>query len=295
MSIERLRILGQKWSLALRVVPVILLVGALKYIYHQLGLEILEVSPFMSGLIGANIFLLGFLVSSVLIDYKESEKLPGELAASLMSIFDEVSSIYKLKRTPIIRRCLDYTLALSVSLKNWFYKIEHTDPLMDKLAELNDHLADLRSETDDGGAIGRIKAEQSSIRRNIIRARTIRGTFFSPSGYAIAEAMNIVVILGLLLTQIDNFFASVFFVGFITFVNTYMLLLIKELDNPFDYYTDKHGTDEVSLMPLDEVIRRGKLFIDLVDAKMPARETPVPLPLGNVDAPASSVNPSVQL
>lgn len=266
MSLERLRELGQKWHLALRVLPIVIIVAALKYVYHQYGFEVLEVSPFMSGLIGANIFLLGFLISSVLIDYKESEKLPGELAASLMSIFEEVATIYKTQKSAVVKECLDHTLTLAVSLKNWFYKIEHTDPLMDKLSELNDFLAKLRAETDDAGAIGRIKAEQSAIRRNVIRVRTIRGTFFSPSGYAIAEAMNIVVILGLLLTQIDNFYAAVFFVAFITFVSTYMLLLIKELDNPFDYYTDPHGTDEVSLMPLDEMIRRAEASVKQLSA-----------------------------
>lgn len=267
MSREHLKILFHKWSLAASVVPIIAIVAALKYIYHYYGFEILEISPFMTGLIGANIFLLGFLISSVLIDYKESEKLPGELAASLMSIFEEVLAIYKTKKSAVAKQCLDHTMILTVSLKNWFYKIEHTDPLMDKLSELSDHLAALRSETDDASAISRIKAEQSTIRRNIIRVRTIRGTFFSPSGYAIAEAMNIVVILGLLLTQIDNFYAAIFFVAFITFVNTYMLLLIKELDNPFDYYTDTHGTDEVSLLPLDEVIRRSKLLVESLEAK----------------------------
>lgn len=262
MSRGRLRKLYRKWSLALGVIPIVLIVAALKWAYHQYGFELFDVSPFMSGLIAANVFLLGFLITSIIVDYKEAERLPGELAASLMSIFDEVSTIYKSNQTKVVKDCLDHTMLLTVSLKNWFYKIEHTDPLMDKLSALNDHLAALRSETDDAGAIGRIKSEMSTIRRTIIRVRTIRGTFFAPSGYAIAEAMNIVVILGLLLTRINSFFEAVFFVSLITFVNTYMLLLIKQLDNPFDYYTNASGADEVSLMPLDEVIRRSKPLVE---------------------------------
>ena len=56
-----LRIL-QKWSLALSVIPIMVLVAILKYIYHAYDLEVLPVSPFMSGLIAATIFLLGFLI-----------------------------------------------------------------------------------------------------------------------------------------------------------------------------------------------------------------------------------------
>jgi hypothetical protein len=176
-----------------------------------------------------------------------------------MSIFDEVSTAYKAKKTVAVRECLEHTLDLTRSLKHWFYKKENTDSLMDKLVSLNGYLKALENEA---GSVSsdRIKQEQSAIRRNVIRVRTIRGTFFAPSGYAIAEAMNIVVILGLLLTKMGTLYEAVFFVGLITFVNTYMLTLIKQLDNPFDYYTKASGADEVSLMPLDEVIRRGELF-----------------------------------
>jgi hypothetical protein len=253
---DRLEALYRKWSLALSVAPVVIIVAILKTVYHIYGFEVLAISPFMSGLIAANVFLLGFLISSVLLDYKESERLPGDLAASLMAIFDEISALYKGKKSAALKECLAHTLELTLSLKQWFYKVEHTDSLMDKLSSLNDYLAALVAETSDTGAVGRIKQEQNAIRKNLIRIRTIRGTFFIPSGYAIAEAMNIVVIMGLLLTQIDVIYEALFFVGIIAFVNTYMLVLIKQLDNPFDYYSKSRGVDEVSLMPLDEVIRR---------------------------------------
>ncbi len=256
-----LKHLKKKWALALSVAPIIVIVAVLKYVYHQYDFEVLPPSSFMSGLISANVFLLGFLISSVLLDYKESEKVPGELAAALMSIFDEVHWIYKRKQSVIARECLQHTLTLTLSLKQWFYKKENTDLLMDKLTRLNDFLENLESEAG-AGAVGRIKAEQSTIRRYVIRARTIRGTFFISSGYAIAEAMNILIIIGLLLTQIGTFYEAVFFVGLISFVNTYMLMLIKQLDNPFDYYTKASGADEVSLMPLDEVIRRAEPVIE---------------------------------
>lgn len=250
----------QKWSLALSVAPIILIVAALKYVYHVYDFEILPPSGFMAGLISANVFLLGFLISSVLIDYKESEKLPGELAANLMSILDEVSTIYKRNPTELVRACLEHTFELTQTIKNWFYKKENTDTLMNKLSRLNDYLDGLESVAG-AGSVSRIKAEQSAIRRTIIRVRTIRGTSFAPSGYAIAEAMNILVIIGLLLTQIGTLFEAVFFVGLIAFVNTYMLMLIKQLDNPFDYYSKASGVDEVSLMPLDEVIRLSKPLV----------------------------------
>ena len=75
---------------AWRLVVIIIRISAasagfvlLKALVHQLGLDVLELSPLLSSLVAATVFLLGFLLNGVLSDYKESEKLPGELSTSL--------------------------------------------------------------------------------------------------------------------------------------------------------------------------------------------------------------------
>ena len=57
--------------------------------------------------------LLGFLLSGVLADYKESERLPGELAASLETMADEAATVYEFKRAEAARQLLDSLLGLS--------------------------------------------------------------------------------------------------------------------------------------------------------------------------------------
>ena len=256
---DRLNKLYKKWSLAISIQPVIILIVVIKFGFIFLNLQVWEMNPLLSGLIAANVFLLGFLISGVLLDYKESERLPGDLAASLASIFDEVSTLYREDRDPAAIRCLDQVKSITVTLKNWFYKKQNTDMLMNELSALNTHLAALAS-ADKNGALGRIKGEQSAIRKTLIRVRTIRGTFFVPSGYAIAEATSISVIVALWLTNVAPIFESLAFVGLIAFLTTYMLALIRRLDNPFDYYSKESDVDEVSLMPLDEVIRWIEVF-----------------------------------
>lgn len=64
-------------KLILYILPSIALVIALKLIVHYLEIEIIPLNALFSALIGANIFLLGFLISGVLSNYKENEKLPG--------------------------------------------------------------------------------------------------------------------------------------------------------------------------------------------------------------------------
>jgi hypothetical protein len=254
----------RKWNLALSVVPIVLIAVVFKYLYHVYDLEVLSPSLFMSGLIAGDIFLLGFLIAGVLVDYKEGEKVPGDLAASFAAVFDDLSVVYKVNKVQATRESLKHVLDLIGSLKDWFHRTEHTEALMDKISNLSDDFAAIVPFAD-SNAMFRLKDEQNKIRRLVIRARTIRGTYFVPSGYAIAEATNIFVIIGLLATQTSTIYEAVFFVGLIAFLNTYMLMLIKLLDNPFDYYSKDAGIDEVSLLPLDETEQRIVTLIKLLE------------------------------
>lgn len=51
--------------------------------------------------------------------------------------------------------------------------------------------------------------------------------------------------------------AELFLVCAITFLVTYLVLLIRDLDDPFDYDENgRRGSAEVSLAPLDWLVRR---------------------------------------
>ena len=54
----------------------------------------------------------------------------------------------------------------------------------------------------------------------------------------------------LIFTRIEPYYESLFFISFVSFVLIYMVLLIKDLDNPFGYYERGALTENVSLKPL---------------------------------------------
>jgi hypothetical protein len=257
-----MRILSQKWALTLKVLPVVILVIIFKFLIHQLGMETLSVNPLFSGIIVANIFLLGFLLAGVLADYKESEKLPGELAASIETITDECLIIYGNKKARPARECLEYISKLTDSFIDWFYKKERTRSLMDKIQGMNDFFLAFEPLAQ-ANFIARLKQEQNILRRILIRIHTIRETSFVSSGYAIAEATTVLLIIGLLLVKVDQLYEALFFVGAIAFLQTYVIALIKDLDNPFEYYEKEKGADEVSLKPLEDLRQRLKEKIAL--------------------------------
>jgi hypothetical protein len=239
-------------SLVFRVLPLVCLVIVLKVAAHYLGMEVLSLSPLFSGILAANVFLMGFLIAGVLADYKESEKLPGELAVSIQAIRDEAHGILKAKRAEVARDCLVYTGTLAEAVLDWFQKKRNTREVFDLIRGLNDQFTALEQVTAPQ-FIARLKQEQTSLRRMIVRCHTIRETNFVNSGYIIAELTTVLLCLGLILTDFPLFHESMFFVFVISFFLIYLLALIRSLDNPFGYY-ERGSLENVQLKPLEELV-----------------------------------------
>ena len=127
----------QKWSIALRILPLVFLVAILKFLTHKFGLEVMELNALFTSLVAGTIFLIGFLISGVLSDYKESEKIPSELAGSLRNLFDDAFTIYKGKNSDTAKQFIDFQKTIIISLKEWFYKQERTQSILNKISQMN--------------------------------------------------------------------------------------------------------------------------------------------------------------
>ncbi len=242
-----------KWSIAIKIVPLALTVTLLKFIAHSYGWEVMELNALFTSLVAGTIFLIGFLISGVLSDYKESEKLPSELAASMRNLFDDTYTIYKTKNPQTAVQFFEYQKSFVKSLMNWFYKKERTKIMLEKISRMNDFLVEFEKEGVQPAFLVKIKNEQASLRKMILRIDTIRATDFVVTAYAIVEAMGCLTAFGLIIIKIEPFYASLFLTLLITFLISYMFLLIKDLDDPFDYVTNGEGGTEVSLKPIHDL------------------------------------------
>ena len=242
----------RKWSIAFKVTPVVVLVALLKFLAHKFGFEVMELNALFTSLVAGTIFLLGFLISGVLSDYKESERIPSELAASMRTLFDDTYTIYKVKNSDTAIQFIEYQKSFIISLMDWFYKKERTQSLLKKISLMNDFFVEFDKEGVQANYIIKLKNEQNSLRKMILRIDTIRDTDFVSSAYAILEAMGFLVALGLIIIRIEPFYASLFFTLLVTFLIFYMFLLIRDLDNPFDYPGNGERGTEVSLKPLHD-------------------------------------------
>jgi len=240
-------------KLIFQVLPYVGIVILLKLVAHYFDFEFISLNAIFSALIGANVFLMGFLISGVMADYKESEKIPGEIQSILLSIVDEINFTgLKTSDTTFIRDRLFKILDLGVLIKNWFYKNNKTKEVMTLIENLSTEFVLLEKHTA-LNYIARLKQEQNNLRKIIIRIHTIRETNFISSGYLIANTTTILLLMGMVFLKIEPFYESLFFAVLVSYLLLFLLRLIKDIDNPFGYY-DKESHNDVSLKPIEEAI-----------------------------------------
>src|SRR5690348_17029396 len=74
------------------LVAVVGVLLAVKLAVHAFHFEFLALDTLFSSIVASTIFVIGFLLTSILPDYKEAEKLPAQIRAALEGIHDDVAT-----------------------------------------------------------------------------------------------------------------------------------------------------------------------------------------------------------
>lgn len=256
MGVETLRIRTADWRLTLRVAPLVATVVLAKLLVDRLGWDTVALNSLHSGLVTANIFLIGFMLAGTLADYKESEKLPGELAGRVEAIADECQILYREKGAEPARACLEHLRRLSGALNAWLRGREGVESPLERIEELNRFFLEFQPLTQPNFIV-RLKQEQSTVRLLVIRINTIKATSFVRAGYTVVTVTSILLVTSLIFAKIAALAAELFLLGALTFLLGYTILLIKDMDDPFEYDENgKRGAVEVSLAPLEYLDKR---------------------------------------
>ena len=247
----------RKWKLAFKILPIILIIFLVKLVFHQFNIEYISLNALFTSLIATTTFLIGFLITGVISDYKESEKIPGDLAASLESLYGEAYILDQNHGNEKTKEFLVWYQGFVTMVTDWFTRRERTKVVLENISRMDEYFVHFEPIMQ-ANFLTRMKNEQASIRRSIIRVDNIRDMSFIPSAYAIAEILATFVIVGLMVLKIEPFYEALFFTLLVSFIVVYMIFLIKDLDNPFDYQNGERGATEVSLKPLYDMVERIK-------------------------------------
>jgi len=67
----------------------------IKYTFHALGWELVEQSSLHNGVLSSATFVIGFILSATIADYKESERIPAEFAANVEDLYMDAEVIHE--------------------------------------------------------------------------------------------------------------------------------------------------------------------------------------------------------
>jgi hypothetical protein len=248
-----------KWKLMLTTLPMVAVVWAIKLgLRWGAGFEGVVDFSDIGVVLTAGVFLTGFLLTGTMADYKESEKLPGELAATLETL-EEILLQASVSRGGAIAVAplKAELLSLSQGLHDWLLK-KVASPFA-ALSQFDLVLQQLERDGA-GGYASRALSELHNLRKTCTRISVISRTGFLPPAYALLETLLVIIIGLLIAARYKTMLAETILVPFITLLYMYMLRLIRDVDDPFDYAPDgtHRGGAEVELFPLTEYVQRLK-------------------------------------
>lgn len=246
-----------KWQLMRKTLPYVL--GA---IVAKVGIDIglgwpgvVDFSD-MSLVLTGGVFLIGLMLSGTMADYKESEKIPGELACALEAV-EEAVTLAAASR-PALDRRIGLQAALDV-VETTLAWLQRRTLQREVFAAIERMLEVLATAERAGGTtyVNRAAGELATVRKLVTRIGVVSQTSFLAPGYALLETLTALVIGLLMIAKFKYLLAEVLLVGFITLIFVYMVQLIRDIDDPFEYGDDgQPGSSEVDLFPLHDYAKR---------------------------------------
>ena len=251
--------------------PIVVAMAGVKLLL-DLGLGFRGLVPFadVGVILTACVFLIGFLLAGTMSDYKESERLPAEIASTLETI-EEIFALASINRPGLNLRTLrGSVLELTDEIKDWLLHRRDTDSVYRAMGRVGEVIGLLEREGA-GPYASRAIPQLMAVRRNVARIDVIARTGFLPPAYALLEVLVVMVIGLMLIAEFSSRLVECLIVPFVTLVNVYMLRLIRDIDNPFEYSADgkQHGRAEVELWPLDEYRARLAARLEVTTEKVP--------------------------
>jgi predicted membrane chloride channel (bestrophin family) len=250
--------------LLIGAIPFALAIVLLKAISDVTGADRLELSPLLAGAIGAEVFILGFLLTGTAGDFKEAERLPGEVSASLETMADECLITFNDIRLPEARTCLEQLVEVAHSIREWLLSDEGLDEVLSELRALNGPFT-VMAPAIQAGFTTRLKSEQAGIRKLVLRMDTMRRTSYVSAGYLIAEVTALLLVLVMIFTDLGPLPPTLCLVGLISYLIFYLVTLIRDLDNPFEYRNGVPGAADVSLEVLERTEDRLRALLRALD------------------------------
>jgi hypothetical protein len=237
-----------KYGLIAKALGITLVLLIVRLVVDYLKLDVLPVTNLISAFISGAIFTIAIIYSGTLIDYKESEKIPGEIATSLRTFYSDLELV-RVPDTALVQGMQEKTAVLlrciNANFRANFWNLEEMDKVIDTLNADISRLVDLNVPPN---FVIKLKTEMTTIDRISHRIKTIADTSFIPAAYAIAELAAAGVIILLFFVKLDPYYEGLVIFTVLCMLMTALLMLIKDMDNPFEVGKSSYADIDLFLL-----------------------------------------------
>jgi hypothetical protein len=222
------------WGLIIKAAGITSALLVVRLVFDYLNFDVLSVTNLITAFIGGAIFTIAIIFAGTLTDYKESEKIPSEIATSIRSFYSDLDLI-RVQDQTLIFRMKENTAALmrciTKNFRNNAWNMNEMDSAIDALNADVSRLVDMSVPPN---YVIKLKTELTNIDRISHRIKTIAETSFIPAAYAISELAAAGVIILLFFVKLDPFYEGLVLFFVLSMLLIALLLLIKDMDNPFE-------------------------------------------------------------
>jgi len=237
----------KKWGLTLKVLAIVFILLIIKMVISQFDLDIATASPLITALVGGVIFTIAIIFTGTLTDYKESEKIPGELAASLKALYNDSMMVRNNdKITDDMRSHIRELLKIMIS--NFRKNVWELDEIGSSMDSINDDIYKLAENGVAPQFLVKLRTEMINIDKISNRIETITETTFIPAAYGIAELAVAAVLLVLLFVRTDPYYEGLALIGATSSLLIGLIMLIKDMDNPFEVGKNSYADVDLNIL-----------------------------------------------
>ena len=120
-----------KWGLIFKAFGITLSLLMVRLVFDYLNFDILSVTNLITAFIGGAIFTIAIIFAGTLTDYKESEKIPSEIATSIRTFYSDLDLVRVPDKT-LVHRMKENTASLMRSINTNFRNNTWSMEEMDK-------------------------------------------------------------------------------------------------------------------------------------------------------------------
>ena len=247
--------LMKKWGILLKALAIVILLFVVRTVINMLGYDTVPINPVVGAFITGAIFTIAVIFTGTFTDFKESEKIAGEMASALKALYNDSIVIPLADEAPLVTmrshiRGLLNTINASFMENN--FNVRAINHAMDLVTDDIRVLGKLNVAPP---TIVKLRVEMGALDKLVNRVDVITRTEFIPAAYAVAEIATAAVILVMLFIENDAYLqGSVIFV-FLSLMLIALIFLIKDMDNPFEF---QQGTS--ADVDIDTLLNLGSYF-----------------------------------